>query len=440
MKYAILLNKKGEIEQVPVKDARQACEVFYLKDTPELYRKIVNAGYHILKGSSDINSKLKAEGTYFKNAEVVNAMHYSLSLQSNIVSINPKQENLEKLGGSTYHEYNLQASSGERGGNSSSYIGTLGLKYTYGIEIETAKGRLPLSIALANQLNVACMRDGSIAGGEYVTGVLQGDAGLIELSKLLDLLRTTTSIDHTCGIHVHIGNANFNKAFTVFSYILGLRLEKEVFKLLPKSRTNNEFCDYLSKIGCSSVEELVGIIKKHGFEAGVDICYDKIYSGMSYGDKPDKNHNKLTPHKYGRYCGKYNSIPINKNFRYKWLNIIPFNFNMKRANNLEEAKARATIEFRNHSASLSFLKIKNWVLFCMSFVNFVENHQQRIIDLETDLTIENMLEIVFGNRSSKLITFFNSRKEFFQGKDAEKEEYLNKSEKTIKKKKEICVS
>lgn len=311
-----------------------------------------------------------------------------------------------------------------------SYNSTEGKRYTFGVELETSTGAVPVPVVTSKRLNLNCERDGSVDSGEYITGVLQGDAGFIQLHNVLQVLQKRCKIDKKCGVHVHIGGAEFNKAFSVFSFILGRKLEDEVFSTLPKSRTDNKYCDKLAKL---NMPELSSLIHMYGRELGVEVAYDTLYQGMTYGDLPSKDNNRLKPHKFGRYCGQYNGIEMERNFRYKWLNLIACNFNMKGAHGIEGFKRSATLEFRNHSASLNFNKIKNWILFCMAFTNYVENHQNEILKNDT-ITLEDIFKAAYPKKYTKLVEYFEGRKEeFYKGAEEAKEPKV-----TYKKIKELC--
>ena len=423
--------KKGKPTFQAHDGLRYAIEHLY-GEVPKATQSIRDGSYRPLSASGKVIKKLKKDAEIiFKDIEVIEELGLHLH-PDGLVDTQRYKGNLEQA---NYNRYKMSTSTPnlQYGSKTLTYTSTNSMKYSFGVEIETSGGQLPCAYALANKLNVNCERDGSIRGGEYVTGVLRGDSGFIQLNRLMQQLRNTCVIDKTCGIHVHIGGANFNKAFTVFSYLLGMRMEQEIFATLPPSRTDNEFCDSLLKLECASVETLIGILDKHGFKAGVDMCYDILYKGMSYGDAPDEDHNKLVRHKFGRYCGKYHDVHINRNFRYKWLNLIPANFNMKNASNLKQAKERTTIEFRNHSASLSYIKVRNWVLLCMSFVSFVENNKNDIINLNKKITISDILNSAMGRKKAgSLIKYFEGRKKSFSTKDAEKDEYKKKKERELR--------
>lgn len=436
---AIKLHKK-EIVEIVTDNIESVIKFFYpTEEYPSLLRKIYRiGGRYFLYSGKNFKTDEKEE-VYYKNVEVVEALGLYYNVEGKVSDkpfpvINTKER--------TFIQYNIQSSDADinRGTISTSYNATKGMKYSFGVEIETSGGQVSYIEAISNELNIQCTRDGSIGGGEYVTGVLKGDAGFIHLNKILTVLRKHTTLDKKCGVHVHVGGATFNKSFTVFAFLLGLRIEEEIFQTLPPSRKNNRYCDYLSKLPVPPLEQLCNIIIKYGFEAGVDMVYDILYEKMSYGDKPDISHNKLTGHKFGRYCGQYNDIKMEDNFRYKWLNLIPANFNMKGASSIEDANKKTTLEFRNHSASLSFVKIKNWTLFCMAFVSYVENHKGKILDLNYDISMNSILDQVFQHKSEKLINYFNDRKLTFGNSpnEAEDKEY-NVEQESIKNKKETIL-
>lgn len=393
-------------------------------------------------GSSEVIKDFKlAQNVYFKDQETIEKCGYHLSVDgSRAVKTKPDLKELQHW---DYEKYNLTTKIKDTtlGTVSPTHLLSNGMQYTFGVEIETSGGSIPYRYALANKLNVKSDYDGSVNGGEYITGILKGDAGFIHLNKLLKILRKTTTINKTCGIHVHIGGADFNKAFTVFSYLLGLRIEKEVFQTLPKSRSHNRYCDFLYKLESAGIYDIVNTFDTHGYEAGVDMIYDWLYRDMSYGDLPGEYNNKMVQHKHGRYCGQYHDVPMEANFRYKWLNLIPCNFNMKGAHTLEIAKKRNTIEFRNHSASLSSIKIRNWVLFCMAYVSFVENNKSKILDLKTPLNLDVILKEAYGRKANPLINYFNERKKMFSdsGESTEYNQDKINEETDLNKKIDVCV-
>ena len=436
-KYISIKDNKEHVQETGNID--EIYKLHFLTNSKEEVNLFHQNNQPFFLGDDSIRNYYNCSTVIFKDLETINTLKFHVK-GDNKVSISKKS-----LKEYPYKSYDFKRKEEDihLGTKTLTYKSTKNMHYTFGVEIDTSGGCLPAAIPYSEKLNLECVRDGSISGGEYVTGVLKGDAGFIQLHKVLSLLRESTKIDKTCGVHVHIGNLDFNKSFTVFSYILGVRLEKEIFDTLPKSRHNNRYCDFLNKLPVPSIDDFYNIFKKYGYEPAIDVIYDILYEKMSYGESPSSGNNKLTPHKFGRYCGQYNGIEMEHNFRYKWLNLIPANFNMKKANSLEEAKKRNTIEFRSHSASLSYIKIRNWVLFCMSFVNYVENNKVAILDFKNPISMKDILIAGLGNiQGNKLNDYFTERKKMFNPEisDAsEKKEYNEKEETLTNLKTIVCV-
>src|SRR5690606_20647291 len=99
-------------------------------------------------------------------------------------------------------------------------------------------------------LNLKAVHDGSLRdpdgsgpwGKEYVTGVLKGDAGFKHLQEITKTIASKCKIDKRASVHVHIGSLKWNSEEIVIAYLLGEILEEELFSMLPKSRSINEYC------------------------------------------------------------------------------------------------------------------------------------------------------------------------------------------------------
>mgnify|MGYP003654728996 CR=1 FL=1 len=265
-----------------------------------------------------------------------------------------------------------------KGISSTTFSNMNGMRYTFGVEIETSDGR----IDYYDDLNCSAVNDGSISGKEYVTGVLVGDSGLSMLKKICDRVNDNCSISSSCGIHVHIGGATFNRRFTIMATHLGLMLQDEMFSMLPPSRASNSYC---KKIPTKHEEMNFNNYKEH--------LADLIYSSATL----DKNNNKKS--RLGRYPTK----------RYTWLNMVGYS----------QENGHNTIEFRPHSASMNYVKIRNWVLICMAFTSFVENHQRRIWEarkLPGGIKLDEVLRTSLGDTlGGQISRYVESRKSVFEG-------------------------
>ena len=218
---------------------------------------------------------------------------------------------------------------------------TSGMSYTYGIEIETCSSR---NVTYDGDLNLKAVYDGSVNGLEYVTGQLQGNMGVEMINKITNHLNyCDAKIDKTCGLHVHIGGANFNRRFSIMLLKLCYAIEDDIYSILPESRRTNRFCKLLPG-------ELIDSLNFHN--------YKKTLGKFIANQDINRNCNKSRVHPGGRYNSE----------RYHWVNIT----------NYSTRTGPETVEFRPHSGTIDFTKIYNWLLICMSIVKFAENRQRRI--------------------------------------------------------------
>ena len=270
---------------------------------------------------------------------------------------------------------------------------TYGMPYTFGVEMETCDGYLEYT----SKYNLKCVSDGSIDGMEYVTGILQGNKGMVEVENICDALNKACYVDKTCGVHVHIGGANFNRRFAILSIMLGQMMQTQLFRIQPKSRRSNTYC----KVIPDKYRELRTINKKE-----FPFTYKRMLRLLSkYIANTSSGFNKNNCKKSRNPNGHYSST------RYKWLNLN--NFSYKDRGN--------TIEFRQHSGSLDYNKIRKWVLFCMSFVNFVENHSRTIIEtynrFQEDpaicISIREVLVASLGIEGDNIADYYDKREERF---------------------------
>ncbi len=259
--------------------------------------------------------------------------------------------------------------------------------FSFGVEIETVGGKL--NTGNFSDLNVQTTRDMSCSsrpdkkdrngnlireycgkGAEYVTGVLTGDSGFKQLQKLLNTLsKTDHKINETCGIHVHVGGEKlkFSDSFIVACYKLGLMLEDEMFQVLPKSRRNGAFTRKMKKMDLVMPKE----ITKEGIDIWITAKYKQIFKLMSGGYEVSQDYNKTKNHPSGSARWGYNKTTP----RYWWLNFVPAMFATKRPSYNENGSINYnyTLEFRSHNATLTYTKVRNWILLCFAFVWYCEN-------------------------------------------------------------------
>lgn len=94
-------------------------------------------------------------------------------------------------------------------------------------------------------------RDGSIrprnrnevVGIEIISPILRGDEGLAEVKRVLALMKDFgTTVNVTCGMHVHHGVSDLTESQLVNLYELYRRSQVAISGMLPNSRRQNEYC------------------------------------------------------------------------------------------------------------------------------------------------------------------------------------------------------
>lgn len=307
----------------------------------------------------------------------------------------------------------------EGDGKPTTYIKTHGKKYSFGLEIETSSGYLPPY--LDNLLDYSAVHDGSLRdeeghtyGGEYVTGVLRGDKGLLQLKMLCNELSKRCMVNHRCGVHTHIGDVNFTKETIVLMYYLYSRLENEIFAMLPKSRRKNEYCRKLKPVNI----DLDNIIKNYNMS--VDAYYNDVIAILAQTNGVDRKVNKKKDHPKGHKCNYDHSTA-----RYCWVNFIPAVFDTRKGSGVY------TIEFRPHSATTSYIKIKNWLLICMALVDIVVNHKGAIYN-NPNISLNEIIMTVYPKEGKKLLDYIEKRVNKFSSKEGEEIDYTdNEVDETI---------
>lgn len=297
-----------------------------------------------------------------------------------------------------------------------------GHDYTYGVEIETSHGK----VSNYKDLNANCVYDGSLKdehgncyGGEYVTGVLRGDMGLLHLKKITErLVSSNCGVNNKCSIHIHIGNINWSAEQIMLAWALGCQLEDELFTMMPHSRRNNEFCQLLKakyplEIDFKGLKSLTPLDEKISTQRIYNDIYSLVVSGTH--SMPNADCNKMSNHPEGAKQ-RYNHNAQ----RYCWLNFVPLMFNIRDNNDAR------TIEFRCHSSTLNYKKIENWLKICVSFVSLIDNHS-KVYKQGKIGKLADVINLAFPKTGSSLNTYVAERKKKFQSqreaKITENDEY-----------------
>ena len=100
---------------------------------------------------------------------------------------------------------------------------------SFGLEFETVKGQVPTRNC--NRLGLIPLRDGSIAGLEYVTIPLSGVKGISNVYDVVKELKYRTEYDYSCSFHLHLGNVPRTPQFITAFTKLTLAVQDEIFSM-----------------------------------------------------------------------------------------------------------------------------------------------------------------------------------------------------------------
>jgi hypothetical protein len=164
------------------------------------------------------------------------------------------------------------------------------------------------------------IHDGSLSGSnsfEVVSPVLQGQDGLDQLQKVCEVLeRLGAKINKTCGLHVHIGVSDYGIKDWRRLFLNYIKLEKTIDDFMPVSRRKSN--NYYTK----------SIVKQD--------YKNKIENSRNLRDLEST---------------------LLRNDRYHKINTKCF-------------WRQNTVEFRQHSGTVNYDKISNWVKFVMRLTEY----------------------------------------------------------------------
>lgn len=238
---------------------------------------------------------------------------------------------------------------------------------TFGIELEIVhSNKTKLRKAIISR-GIACsiegynhitrrhwkiVTDASVHGGyELVSPVLKGAEGLNEVKLVCEALEEVGAIiNKTCGFHAHFGTDDFKDTIKVWRnlYINYATLESDIDAFMPPSRRNNIYCKTLK----------VNNWKEKMQSAKTLVDLERVITGRN-------RYFKLNSQSYWRH---------------------------------------GTVEFRQHSGTVEFDKIKNWLMFCA-----------RLIDLSKKEKLNSGGERALAKLlDNELANFYKQRKQKFE--------------------------
>lgn len=191
--------------------------------------------------------------------------------------------------------------------------------------------------------------DGSLQGNdtfELVSPILVGEDGLKELEKVcwvLDLCNV--KVNDSCGLHVHLDTEDFDINTWRNLALSYKHLENLIDAFMPCTRRNNRYCKSLSHVSD-----------------------ERIKSAETIDDLRDV---------FDR--DRYHKV------------------------NFEAYSRHKTVEFRQHSGTINFTKIENWVLFLNGLITFAkQDNLSGRSTLESLPFLDGKQKLYFRLRTKKL--------------------------------------
>lgn len=199
---------------------------------------------------------------------------------------------------------------------------------TIGLEFETSGGVIPQEHCY--KYGLIPLKDGSISGNEYATGVhTPGTIHILEES--MDVLEKYTTYNKECSLHIHFGNYPIAKKeiYTLYRVCKSVQedfkryLSQYCFQTSMYKRTGKDYCLILPNM--NSFSEM----------------YRHLSGGVPYADSLSAPH-PMDEHKEHKW---------NIKTRYYWANLINLLF-------YEDCK---TVEFRLLQPTYSFKEVLHWI-------------------------------------------------------------------------------
>lgn len=232
------------------------------------------------------------------------------------------------------------------------------LKYSFGLEFETAAGYIPEKECF--NLGLIPLRDGSISGVEYSTIPMSGNEGLNRLKAQLKCLKEYTIPDKECSIHIHFGGFPINKKSIFILHQLWSRKYQYLFKeFIPYYSYNTNYFKNNGKNYCGEIPS---------FNNFNDLY--KYYVGCNYlGDL-------YQPHP----CDVEKKAKWNVKTRYYNCNFI----------NMLCYKGAKTLEFRFLTPTYSFEKLTTFIMIFNAILQEAEALSEKYSEKNINMVIDEM--------------------------------------------------
>lgn len=275
--------------------------------------------------------------------------------------------------------------------------------YKFGLEFETANGYIRKKKLLEH--GVKPLLDGSLRKDgvepfEFTTIPYSGTKGVAAIKSFCNVLDLHCTYDHRCSLHIHISGHSTKRKDVLRLYKILYDIQQEVFEMFPYYKLEPSVINK-TKNYCQKLPNIF----KPNFEIDEDLnpCLSRLFKVLTNYNLSDE-YNFKTGHQLFENTSKWN-IPG----RYTWVNLIPLLFGQSK-----------TVEFRIHEPTFNEDAVVNWLLFCITILNFSSNSDDGVFKNKVNLLqiLNNSeygteLEQYYTNRA-KQYSKFNNNQEFYK--------------------------
>jgi hypothetical protein len=227
----------------------------------------------------------------------------------------------------------------------------------------------------------------SSCGYEIVSPVLSGKEGLKDTQTVLDVMTRMegVTVNRECGIHVHVHLEGFNPNNCGNLLKTYAKYEKEIDTVFPESRRGS-----------------TGNNRGNQYANGLINCFSRNYGlDGEYQNKKTQFYDKITKiqsdWKSGNLCDSDAMHGMYRLFSTRYTTC-----------NLECYSRYGTVEFRQHSGSLSSEKVCTWIVFCTNLVDRCA--KVKFVQLVKDTSVMKNFANIFGeNQSRPVLKYMEQR-------------------------------
>jgi hypothetical protein len=248
------------------------------------------------------------------------------------------------------------------------------LKYSFGIEFETAAGYLPESKCF--ELGLIPLRDGSISGVEYSTIPMSDNEGICLLKRQLEALKKYTYTNKECSVHIHMGGYPVNAKAIFTLHQLWYYIQYQVGEYAPKNSFYTNYFKGNGKNYCGPVNYFENFKEMY-----------KAYTNQSY------------------FGDLYQPHPNDIEKRAKW-NIKTRYFNCNFINMLCYDCAK-TVEFRFLTPTYSYEKLTTFLMIFNAILQYAENFYNKNKEA-SDSKINDLLSKMYDCGKLTLISILSN--------------------------------